>query len=190
MLRVLYLAVFGIAMATSPVFSQQCRSDLVMSLTNEYIESIEWDPNFSIKAKGYAPYKKTYMKKLSSESPQDIFLSSVMLGLLKAEESIPKLKGIKSNDPIVRIGVSFALCMLKQDYQVHKRHLMELGKSTQNAGGAVSLKYLEAVNLLSLLGDDGFIEYAPNLQLITEEAYQREIIDFAIKRYQMLRGGE
>jgi hypothetical protein len=88
----------------------------------------------------------------------------------------------------VKIGVSFALCMLKQDYNVNKRHIMEAGKSIQNAGSAVSLKYLEAVTLLSLLEDDEFIEYATSLQLITEEAYQREIIDFAIKQHQGFKG--
>jgi hypothetical protein len=190
MLRIPCLTVFFVIIATSHVLAQQPKPDLVMNSTKEYIDSIEWDPNFLVKAKEYATYKKIYMEKLSSESSQDLFVSSVMLGLLKEEQSLPQLKKVKSNDPLVKIGVSFALCMLNYDYRANRRHLMELGKITQNAGGAASLKYLEAVNLLSLLKDDGFIEYASNLQQVTEEAYQREIIDFAIKRYKMMREKE
>jgi len=46
---------------------------------------------------------------------------------------------------------------------------------------------LEAVELLSILEEDSFINYAKKLNNITEEAYQHEAITVAIQRYKKLR---
>jgi len=155
---------------------------LIMKQTQKYIESIEWDVDFVAKANKFAPYKQVYMQKLNSRSPQDVFLAAVMLGILKAESAVPTLKKMESDSTLVKIGVSFALCMLlRQDYDIYKKYLMETGKITQDVGGATSLKYLEAVELLSLSSDEGFIEYTNKLK--TDEAYQIEAIEVAVERY-------
>jgi len=148
---------------------------------------MEWDPNFNFKFDKLIQYKKFYLNKLNSESSEEIFLSSVMLGLFKEKESIPKLKTITREDTNAKIGIAFALCMLNQDCQSNTEYLMKTGEITQIAGNAVSLKYLEAVELLSLLEVDNFINYASNLKKKTEEVYQKEAIEITIERYKRLR---
>jgi len=187
MLRAALLLVLVIAIvATTIASSLNNEASGIMKLTQDYIESIEWDVDFEAKANKFAPYTQVYMKRLDSSSPQHVFLSAIMLGLLKVDAAIPKLKQVNIDSPLAKIGVAFALCMLQGDHHHYRKYLMKIGETTQKAGKAQSLKYLEAVNLLSLLEDEGFIEYATKLQNLTEEAYQREIIDFAIQRYKRL----
>lgn len=187
MLRAALLSVLIITIqATTIVSSLNNEASGIMKLTQDYIESMEWDLDFLAKAADFAPYKQVYIQKLASDSSQDVFLSAVMLGLLKVDAVIPKLEHVNIDSPLPKIGVAFALCMLQGDHHDYRKYLMKIGETTQKAGNARSLKYLEAVNLLSLLEDEGFIEYATKLQHLTEEAYQREIIDFAIQRYKRL----
>lgn len=180
----LYLLLM-LTILSKPVFAGGS-ADEVMDATRRYIESMEWDTNFYAYANKYSERDHIYISKLSSDSPEDVYLSSVMIGLLEIKEAIPKLKQVSPDTPLERIGIAFALCRLGENCPNNIEYLMAIGITPQKAGGAKSLKYLEAVELLSLLNVEHFIQYASNLKMITDEAYQREAIEVALIRYQAI----
>jgi hypothetical protein len=190
MLKKIFIIVMALSVWANLAFSKQIADETVMKSTKMYIESLEWDPDFSGKTKEYSNYKDIYIKKLSSQSPEDIFLAAIMLGLLKANESTVKLKEIKTDSIRAKIGISFALCMLKEECQSRRSYLMQLGEVTEMAGRALSLKHLEAVELLSLIRDNGFVAYATKIKKKTNEVWQQEAIDVALERYEKLMGSK
>lgn len=186
MIKKVFIVILVIFIWARPSFSGQINEDAVMKITGKYIESLDWEPDFSDNAKEYAVYKDIYLKKLSSQSPEDVFLSSVMLGLLHVNESTAKLNEIKSDSIKAKIGISFALCLLQEKCQSHWEYMMQVGEYTKVAGRAKSLKYLEAVELLSLTRHEGFIAYATKIKNNTEEVWQEEAIDVAIERHEKI----
>lgn len=180
------IIIFLIFLVLTPINAYCNGSHSIMILTKEYVESFEWEINISVQANKFAKYEEVYIKKIESDVKEDIFLASVMLGILKSERSKEKLKTIKNNDPLVKIGVAFALCMLNHNYRENIEYLFKIGKAAQDAGGARSLRYLEAVELLSIINDDKFINYASSL--VTDEAYQTSAIKVAVMRHKALFG--
>jgi hypothetical protein len=184
--RKILIAVLALIASSSCAIAQEEENGSIMVETRKYVESLEWDVAFHEKTEQYASYKKVYLSKLASDSSYDIFLSSVMLGSLKAKEALPQLKNIPTDDDMARIGIAFAQCALGYDCKKNVEYLMAMGKTTQLAGRAMSLKYLEPVELLSLLEIEGFLDYAGKLKTKTEEVYQREAIAVAIHRHKRI----
>jgi len=183
-----YIVIFLIALLFHPGISLSNGADCeeALSKTKKYIETIEWDEYFMDKAKDYLVYKDVYLQKLRTGTPDEIFTSTIMLGLLNIQESAQEISLIKIDDLRVSIGVIFAQCRLNECSEKNVIDLKRIGRTTQIIGNAISLKYLEVVELLSILDIEGFIEYANELKNITDEVYQKEAIEVAINRYKLI----
>jgi len=170
----------------SPISAQTDSYNNILMESKKYLESIEWDSRAYLKINKFNNYGQTYLASLSSSNPEDVYISAIMLGLLRSSNALPQLKKVTSNSILSKIGVSFAFCSLNHNYEENYIYLMNTGRTEQFAGRAHSLKYLNVVMLLSFLEDKRFPEYADSL--ITDETFQKEAIHIASQRYQLIYG--
>ncbi len=152
--------------------------------TIKFIESFEWDAAVSPKIQSFKDHENLYISYLNDSDDESVFVGSVMLGLLKANQAIQILKTLKPKGELSEIGMAFALCCLQQDYEKNYLTLERIGRKTQMAGSARSLARLEVVELLSFLPDERFHKYAASL--ITDEVWQHEAIEVALSRYELI----
>jgi len=155
--------------------------------SSRFIESLEWDDEAFQKIESFRKFESLYLDLLKSAEANNVFVSAVMLGLLKTEAAVSSIQTIKPQNTKVRIGVSFALCRLNIRYEENYSFLEKVGFETQLVGGAISQKHLEAIEFLSFLGDDRFLNYVKTLK--TEESFQREAIAVASLRYNKMKTG-
>jgi hypothetical protein len=106
-----------------------------------------------------------------------------MLGLLKTEGAEENVQRIQIKNSMGSMGQAFALCCYDINYRKNYSFLETSGMEIQDAGGARSLSNLNAIILMSLLGDKRFPAYAESLRNKTQETFQREAIDAAIRRH-------
>ncbi len=151
----------------------------------KFIESFEWDATAYSKIESFRKNEHLYMNLLQSSDDEFVFVGSVMLGLLKSNQAAQILKTLKPKGKLSEIGIAFALCSLRLNYDKNYSLLEKIGREPQMAGSARSLARLEVVELLSFLPDERFPEYAASL--ITDEVFQHEAIDVALMRFQSMK---
>ena len=152
--------------------------------TYAFVESFEWDPMANSKIGKYKQYEKTYLNFIRTTNEEQVYLGSIMLGLLKRKAAVDTLRQLKPKAELSKIGVLFSLCVLKQDYSENYAKLENLGRETQSVGGAKSLVNLNAIELLSFLADPRFRKYVSSLS--TDEVFQSEAISVSIARYEAI----
>jgi hypothetical protein len=187
LVTIICFIVIVIAVDVSSCQAQVSKSNAPMIDTMKYLETLEWDVDFLAKSQQLSIHRNYYVSKLTSGDPEKVYAASVMLGLLRDEGAISIIEKVGLSSPKARIGLLFAFCMLKRECTSQKKELMRLGEETSIAGQAVSLVNIEVVELLSLLKDDKFIDYALKLRKMSGEVWQHDAIDVAIERNKQLR---
>jgi hypothetical protein len=165
---------------TVPVYA----NDIAVE-SGKLIESFEWDATAHSKVETFRKYESTYISFLQTNDDERVFIGSVMLGLLKSNQAGQILMTLKSKGKLSEIGIAFALCSLRLDYEKNYTKLEKIGRESQMAGSARSLARLDAVELLSFLPDERFPKYAASL--ITDEVFQSEAIDVALERFKSMK---
>jgi hypothetical protein len=150
----------------------------------KFIESFEWDATAYSKVESFRKHEGTYLSFLKAGDDDRVFIGSVMLGLLKSNQAGQILLTLKPKGRLSEIGIAFAYCRLRLDYDKNYSKLEKIGRESQIAGGARSLANLEVVELLSFLPDKKFPKYATSL--VTDEEFQREAIDVALDRFKSM----
>ena len=165
-------------------FINPCNANEIQKKTSMFVESLEWDPIAHSKVEKYKQHESTYLNYIQAKDEKQIYLGSIMLGLLESKSAIELLKKIKPKTQSSKVGVLFSLCALKQNYSENYSKLEVLGKKTQDVAGAKSIVNLDVVELLSFLGDPKFKKYASSLK--SDEQFQNEAISVAITRYEAI----
>jgi hypothetical protein len=160
-------------------------ADDIAAEGSKFIESFEWDATAYSKVESFRKYEGTYLSFLKAGDDDRVFIGSVMLGLLKSNQASQILLTLRPKGKLSEIGIAFALCSLRLDYDKNYLKLEKIGREPQMAGEARSLARLEVVELLSFLSDERFPKYA--LSLITDEEYQHEAIDVALTRFKLIK---
>ncbi len=160
-------------------------SDDIAAESSKFIKSFEWDVTAYSKIGTFRKHESIYVSFLQASDDEHVFIGSVMLGLLESNQAGQILMTLKPKGKLSEIGITFALCSLRFDYDKNYSKLEKLGRESQMAGGAQSLARLEVVELLSFLPDARFPKYAASL--ITDEVFQREAIDVALLRFQAMK---
>lgn len=158
-------------------------SEITLVESRKFVENLMWESEALKKTERFREYEGLYLDLLTSENQNDVYVAAVMLGLLKTNAAANSLQSIQPTTTQTAIGVAFARCRLNIQYENNYKFLEQVGTKTQRAGEARSLANIDAIILMSFLGDKRFPIYVRSLSDKTEEVWQQEAIDAALLRY-------
>lgn len=184
MLRIFLILVLSILITPTPLTFSEISDREAYDKSLKFIESFEWEIDVILKIEVFKKYESIYLDLLKSNDPQKVYVSSVMIGLLKTQPAVNVLKTIETQNINASVGIAFAKCRLNIQYEPNYKFLEKVGTEQQLVGGAQSLSNLNVVILLSLICDKRFPEYADKLK--TQEAFQRGAIEVALLRYRKI----
>ena len=161
-----------ILVVSTASYSVERNTDDAYRKSEKFISSIEWDPYFPSKIEDYREFIPDYYEGLRSSDKNILYTSIIMLSLLKEIKALESIGLVQSDSEAISVIKAFSICYISKKCEKEIKYLTQLGKETITVEGALSLKNLYVVELLSLLMYEDFEKYLSELK--TDETFQRE----------------